>query len=86
MFYFIVDVKKWINGFASYLWQFFKVIGMNSITIYLATRIINFGQLSRFFTGWLATPFGDWIAVLGAIALEWLLLYYLYQKKIFLRV
>lgn len=86
MFYFTIDVKKWINGFASYLWLFFKVIGMNSITIYLATRIINFGQLSRFFTGWLATPFGDWIAVLGAIALEWLLLYYLYQKKIFLRV
>jgi predicted acyltransferase len=86
LFYFLIDVRKWINGIISYKWLFFKVIGMNSITIYLGTRIVNFNQLSRFFTGWLASPFGDWIIVLGAIALEWILLYYLYKKKIFLRV
>jgi predicted acyltransferase len=86
LFYFLIDVRKWINGIISYKWLFFKVIGMNSITIYLGTRIVNFNQLSRFFTGWLASPFGDWIIVLGAIALEWILLYYLYKNKIFLRV
>ena len=84
--YFSIDVKKWTNGIITYKLLFFKVIGMNSITIYLATRMLNFNQVSRFFTGWLATPFGDWIIILGAIALEWLLLYYLYKKKIFLRV
>jgi predicted acyltransferase len=86
LFYFTIDVKPRTNKIAPYKLLFFKVIGMNSITIYMATRIINFGQLSRFFTGWLAIPFGDWIVVLGAIALEWLLLYYLYKKKIFLKV
>jgi len=86
LFYYSIDVKKWTNGIISYKLLFFKVIGMNSITIYLATRIINFNQASRFFTGWLASPFGDWIIILGAITLEWLLLYYLYKKKIFLRV
>jgi predicted acyltransferase len=86
LFYFLIDVRKWVNGLISYKWLFFKVIGMNSITIYLGTRIVNFSSISKFFTGWLATPFGDWIIILGAIALEWLLLYYLYKKKIFLRV
>lgn len=86
LFYFFIDVKKWTNGIISYKLLFFKVIGMNSITIYLATRILNFSSLSRFFTGWLASPIGDWIIIIGAITLEWLLLYYLYKKKIFLRV
>lgn len=86
LFYFTIDVKPIKNKIAQKKLLFFKVIGMNSITIYLATRIINFSQLSRFFTGWLAVPFGDWIVILGAITLEWLLLYYLYKKKIFLKV
>ena len=86
LFYFTIDVKPKTNKIVQYKLLFFKVIGMNSITIYLATRILNFTQVSRFFTGWLAAPLGDWIIILGAIALEWLLLYYLYKKKIFLRV
>ena len=86
LFYFTIDVKDWTKGIASYKILFFKVIGMNSITIYLAVDIINFGQISQFFTGWLAAPLGGWITILGAIIIEWLLLYYLYQKKIFLRV
>ena len=86
LFYFFIDVKKWTKGIVSYKLLFFKAIGMNSITIYMATRILNFNQLSRFFTGWLAAPLGDWIIILGAITLEWMFLYFLYKKKIFLRV
>jgi len=86
LFYFCIDVKNWTGGIIAYKLLFFKVIGMNSITIYLATRMLNFNQVSRFFTGWLASPLGDWIIILGAIILEWLLLYFLYKKKIFLRV
>jgi predicted acyltransferase len=86
LFYFLIDVRKWVNGLVSYKWLFFKVIGMNSITIYLGTRIVNFNPISKFFTGWLASPIGDWIIILGAIAIEWMVLYYLYKKKIFLRV
>ena len=86
LFYFIIDVKKWTGGINSYILLFFKVIGMNSIMIYMTTRIMNFNDISLFFTGWLAAPLGDWIIVLGAIAIEWMLLYYLYKKKMFLRV
>ena len=86
LFYFFIDVKKWTKGIISYKLLFFKVIGMNSITIYLAAHLLNFNQLSRFFTGWLASSIGDWIIILGAITLEWMFLYFLYKKKIFLRV
>ena len=86
LFYFMIDVKKWTGGIASYKILFFKVIGMNSITIYMASRIIGFGSIAGFFLGWLAAPWGEWVIVSGAIAVEWLLLYYLYKNKIFLRV
>lgn len=86
LFYYTIDVKGWTKGILSYKILFFKVIGMNSITIYLAVDIINFGSISQFFVGWLAAPLGQWVVILGAIIIEWLLLYYLYIKKIFLRV
>jgi len=86
LFYFSIDVKNWTKGVFSYPVLYFKVIGMNSITIYLAVGIINFDELSKLFTGWLALSVGDWVIFLGAIVAEWLFLYYLYLKKIFLRV
>jgi predicted acyltransferase len=86
LFYFTIDVKGWTKGIASYKILFFKVIGMNSITIYLGSAIIDFRKASSFFTGFLAEPLGGWVVILGAIVLEWMVLYYLYQKKIFLRV
>ena len=86
LFYFTIDVKNWTGGIISYKILFFKVIGMNSITIYMLNAILDFHGASLFFTGWLVAPMGEWIVILGAIVLEWMLLYYLYQKKIFLRV
>lgn len=86
LFYFSIDVKEWTKGILSYKILFFKVIGMNSITIYLGHSIIDFDHASGFFLGCLSAPLGEWIVILGAIVLEWLLLYYLYLKKIFLRV
>lgn len=84
LFYFIIDVKGWKKGTL-----FFRVIGLNSITIYLGVRIINFYHTSEFLLGWLSRPAGDLgpvIIITGAIIAEWLLLYYLYKNKIFLRV
>ena len=84
LFYFVIDVKRWRNGTL-----FFKVIGLNSITIYLGSRLIDFSYPSKFLLGWLATPagdFGEMILVAGVIVLEWLCLYHLYKNKIFLRV
>ncbi|KPL17142.1 MAG: hypothetical protein AMS26_02135 [Bacteroides sp. SM23_62] len=84
LFYFIMDVKGWRKGTF-----FFRVIGLNSITIYLGGRIIDFHHTSEFLLGWLAKPaevFGPVVIITGLIISEWLFLYYLYKKKIFLRV
>ncbi len=84
LFYYIIDVRKWRN------WTlFFRVIGLNSITIYMGHRILNSWDTAEFFLGFLAKPMGDFgevIIILGSIAFEWFILYYLYKNKIFLRV
>ncbi len=86
VFYYFIDVRKVGGSGLSEIFFFFKVIGLNSITIYMAARIIPFWEISRFFTGWLIEPLGSWIMIAGVIILEWLLLYYLYRQKIFLKV
>jgi len=85
LFYFIIDVKGYVG------WSFFfRVVGLNSITIYLAQRIVNFGQISDFFLGGLASKCPEALAVLinttGYVVICWLFLYFLYKKKIFLKV
>jgi predicted acyltransferase len=84
LFYLVIDVWKLQK------WSFFfRVIGMNSITIYLGTRMVDFSYTSKFWFGGLARLAGDaGVLVLGAgvIAVEWLVLYFLYKKDVFLRV
>ena len=86
LFYFIIDVKKWTEGKFSPVAFFFKVIGMNSITIYMGARIINFHFTSGFLLGWLEAYWGRWVIIIGVIVLEWLLLWYMYKKNIFLKM
>lgn len=85
VFYWIIDVKGW-RGWAF----FFKVIGMNSITIYMAQRIIGFQNINGFFFGGLRSLLPDSLAKiavhLGYIAVCWLFLLFLYRKKVFLKV
>lgn len=83
-FYMVIDhwgFKKWAF--------YFRVIGMNSIFVYLFTRMVDMWDLSQYFVGWITKPLGDSgkiPAILGGLLLVWLLLYYMYKKKIFLRV
>lgn len=85
IFYWIIDVK----GFRRWTF-FFRVIGMNSITIYIAMRFMGFGTMSRyFFSGIAELGNADWsrfVFLIGQIALEWLFLWLLYRKNTFLRV
>ena len=83
VFYWIIDVKGWKK------WSFFfRVIGMNSIFIYLFTDMADPGHISRYLFGWtvLWGDFGQIISVVGSIMLVWSLMYYMYKKGIFLRV
>ena len=85
LFYWLIDVceyRRWT--------LFFTVIGMNSITIYMAQSIINFQFTANFLFGGLVklfpktyTPF---LNSLTYIVICWLFLYFLYRKKIFLKV
>lgn len=84
LFYLIIDhwkIRKW--GF------YFRVIGMNSIFVYLFTRIFDMHYTARFFVGWLTEPLGDYqdlFMAVSALAVLWALLYFMYRKKIFLRI
>lgn len=86
MFYYVIDVRKFRGKVFSGILHFFRVIGLNSITIYMANRIIPFSTISKFFTGSIAEIVGAWLIVLGAIIIKWMLLNYLYKQKIFLKV
>ncbi len=82
-FYYIIDVKGWKK------WSFFfRVIGMNSIFIYLLTDMVDVGGISKYLFGWtvLWGDFGLLFNVVGSIMLVWSLMYYMYKKGIFLRV
>ena len=84
LFYWIVDVKgcrRWTF--------FFRVIGMNSITIYVAMRFMGFRSISEYFLCGIAALGGpDWHAVVlisGQIAVAWIFLWYLYRNNTFIR-
>ncbi|QEH35069.1 hypothetical protein OJF2_36140 [Aquisphaera giovannonii] len=88
LFYAIIDVVK-LRGWAF----FFVVIGMNAITIYLASSFIPFDRIAGKLLGGTAriangySPgLRDVILAVGVLALEWLLLLDLYRRRIFLRV
>lgn len=85
LFYLVIDVwgyRRWAF--------FFKVIGLNSLTIYLAYRFIDFRYTSRLlFEGiyrHAAEPWQEVWQALGALALVWLFLYVLYRNRLFLKV
>ncbi|MBV5311759.1 MAG: DUF5009 domain-containing protein [Prolixibacteraceae bacterium] len=83
LFYWIIDVKGWKK------WSFFfRVIGMNSIFIYLFHGFVDVDKITNRLFGWtvLWGNFGEIFYATSEIAMVWLLLYYMYKKGIFLRV
>lgn len=85
LFYYIVDVRGWRR------WTlFFRVVGLNSITIYLAQAVVDFGGISDFFLGGVASKCSPlWASVVnsaGYLTVCWLMLYFLYRQRIFLKI
>jgi predicted acyltransferase len=84
LFYWIIDVRGYQR------WSFFfKVIGMNAITIYLVDRFFDFGIITKVFLHGLRPVFGyldPLIWSCSVVITAWLFLYFLYRQKIFLRV
>ena len=83
-FYLVIDVwgyKKWAYVFI--------IIGMNAITVYVATHIFDFSLIGNVFVGGVASYMGQWgnfIQALGALAVVWLILYWMYRKKTFIKI
>ena len=85
LFHGVVDVLGWKR------WTFFfRVIGMNSIFIYMAMPILGLSGISKYLFAGLVSllpvalqPLGTSVAF---VATCWLLLYFLYRKKVFFKV
>ena len=84
LFYWVIDVQGYRR------WAFpFIVIGSNAIVAYIAPDIIPFSQISKtLFTG-LARHlgmFGNVLVAFGTVGVLWLILYYLYRNRTFVRI
>jgi predicted acyltransferase len=85
IFYWIVDVLNWQR------WTFpFVLIGTNSILIYMAHVFIDFEySANALFSGiwkYFPEPWQSFSLAVGFVLVELLLLYFLYKKKVFLKV
>ncbi len=85
LFYAVIEVAGYRK------WAFFlKVIGVNSLLIYLVYRFVNFGFTSeRIFGGLIAffpESYHDSLGALGALALVWGFLYVCYRNRFFLKI
>ena len=85
VFYYIIDVRGYLK------WSFFfRVIGMNSILIYLSSVFIDWPYTASAFFKWLeqlaGNPFNVVVLGICIILTKWVFLYMLYKKKVFLKV
>lgn len=84
LFYWIIDVRgyqKWAFGFS--------VIGLNSIAVYFATEVFDFRRVGNVFVGHLLPRLGHWdrlVEASAAFAVVWLILYWMYRKKEFIKI
>jgi predicted acyltransferase len=84
LFYLVIDVlgfRKWAFGFV--------VIGMNAIAVYMATHLISFRNIAGVFVQGLEKYTGNWYPLISAsagFALVWLILWWMYRKKTFIKI
>ncbi len=84
LFYWLIEVL----GFRKWAF-FFTIIGMNSIVVYFFAMLINFRQIGNIFVGNLLPRIGLWddfVSETLALAIIWLLLYWMYRTKTFVRL
>jgi predicted acyltransferase len=85
LFYFIIDVlgyQRWAI--------LFKVIGMNSILIYMSVKFIDWDETTHSIFGWLGAlagpQFDAFILSICLVCVKIGFLYFLYKQKLFLKV
>jgi predicted acyltransferase len=84
LFYLVIDVLRLRR------WSFFfVVIGMNAIAVYMATHVFDFRVLGDIFVRGLSRWTGDWhdfVRAAAGFAILWLILFYMYRKRTFIKV
>ena len=84
LFFYVIDVRGYRK------WAFpLVVIGMNAIAVYVATHLFDFKLIGNVFVGGTAKWTGSWNVVIQAMAgliSVWLILYWMYRKKTFIKV
>ncbi|MCG9730017.1 DUF5009 domain-containing protein [Shewanella sp. Isolate13] len=85
LFYAIIDVVK-VQKWAF----FFTVIGCNSIVIYIATSIVNWKYTASSLFGGLISSLPNnaqtLVSVVALLLVQWLVLYWMYKRNIFIKV
>jgi predicted acyltransferase len=90
LFYWLVDVRLWRTWCLPFVW-----IGCNPLTIYILSTIVNFrdvaarlvgGSVQQFLDTHVAAGFGGLVVAIVGLLLAMLLMRFLYQRQIFLRV
>lgn len=83
-FYLIIDVRgyrKWAFGFV--------VIGVNALAVYMATMLFDFRKIGNIFVGHLVSRigrFGSLLEATAAFTIIWLVLFWMYRTKSFVKV
>jgi predicted acyltransferase len=83
-FYLVIDVlgyRKWVFPFT--------VIGMNALAVYMATILFDFRKIGNIFVGHLLPRAGRWdeaLSASAALAIVWLILYWMYRTRSFVKV
>lgn len=84
-FYLVIDVwgyTKWA--------VFFVVLGVNSITVYMMAHLFDFRLIGTIFVGglcrFLAPDLQNFVQAVAAMAVIWLIMYWMYCKKTFIKI
>ena len=84
LFYWIIDVKGKVK------WAYpLKVIGMNAIVAYMLSHVINFHQIAEMVLYGLKQFVGDFnylVLTIGGFGILYLILWYMYKNKTFIKV
>jgi predicted acyltransferase len=82
-FYWLIDIRGYRK------WAFpLAIIGMNAIFIYMLTSLIHLGPIVDVFTGGIGRilPSSSLLfQEVAVLAVEWLILFWMYKRKIFLK-
>ena len=84
-FYWIIDIR----GYSKWAF-FFYVFGVNSIAIYMMAHLFDFKLIGNILVGGISSLFSPsveaFIQAVTAMCIMWLIMFYMYRKKTFLKI